>query len=284
MITKCEVVEYKCEFCGNNFKKYTKPSRYPYRFCSKVCASKHCVSVGKNGYSSKEKRKEYLTEKFDSLTASKIIENEISNRSKRTTEKNTGRKLSDKSKKKISRSCKGIPNKLKGKTYKEFYGEKRALELSNQHSEKLKEGYATGKISPTVRVKNAPTYKGVKLRSKLELSAIKFLESDGLIFGKTLFYEHVETKVTWIDDKGSMHTYTPDLYDVKNEVVYEVKPQWKVDNPTDEMKRKFKAASSSFQKFKYLTDLDIEGKRHGRHKETNYKKISIEENCQRVFN
>ena len=60
-----------------------------------------------------------------------------------------------------------------------------------------------------------------------------------------------------IDDLGKSHTYTPDLFDVKNNIVYEIKPSWKVNSPTPEMILKMKALSCLFVN-QYLTDEDID--------------------------
>jgi hypothetical protein len=153
---------------------------------------------------------------------------------------------------------------LKGKTFVEFYGEERGDALAQQHSEKLKAGFASGKIKPTAHSASAPVFRGVRLRSKLEQSAIEFLEKrDNLTFGADLLYEHPSTFVTWTDQLGIEHTYVPDLLDAKNDIVYEVKPAWKVASPTDEMIRKMDALGAAGHKHAYLTDAEIARSKEG---------------------
>lgn len=50
----------------------------------------------------------------------------------------------------------------------------------------------------------------------------------------------------------------PDLYDTVNKVVYEVKPDWLISKPSDEMRRKESAARTYLSRrglmFKYISD------------------------------
>lgn len=247
------VIEYVCDECDIKFKRLTKPSRFPYRFCSKRCANKFNARDQRT-YEALYRR---WSTRFGEDIALKLLKENANKRSKAMTQRNMGNKLSEKTKKKISRSCTGNINALKGTTFSEFYGYERANELSRNHSKKLKEGYRTGRLKPTARSKSAPSYMGIKLRSKLEFDAIKYLEASGLIFGESLVYESKTTKTQWYDDKNIQHTYTPDLYDVVNNVVYEVKPAWKVLNESDEMKSKRLSVQNAGYEFRYLTDKDI---------------------------
>lgn len=243
--TSSGVTSRACEFCDKIFTKYSRASR-PSRYCDKSCSSKHLTKQGKTCFASFQKMNKKRADKLRQI------------RSKLTTKSNIGRKLSNLTKQKISRSCLGNINKIKGKTFEEFYGPDRAKELSKNHSKKLKEGYASGRLNPSFYTKNAPTYNGIKLRSKLEFDVIKFLESTkGLEFGKTLLYEPLFTRVKWLSADGTSHTYIPDLYDCLNEIIYEVKPYWKVMSPSYEMVAKREAILTSRQTFKYITDNDI---------------------------
>ena len=236
-----------CDFCKTYFTKHVKASQVP-KFCSRRCACKFLAASGRNAASS-----------FSSTCLPPDVVEKIRRaRSSSTRSRNLGRRLTKATKSKISKSCSGIENPLKGKTFEQYYGAERAAELSREHSRKLRESFASGRIKITTRTKSAPTFRGTKLRSELEKDAIEFLERrDGLLFSSTLLYEADSTKVQWLDACGISHTYTPDLYDVKNDVIYEVKPKWKVVNPTDVMKRKEKAILDSGRKFRYLTDEDI---------------------------
>lgn len=236
-----------CYFCNEEFTKHVKASQVP-KFCSRSCVSKHLAASGKNAASPFLKMK----------LSPDVVEAIRRTRSSSTRSRNIGKRLSEKTKHKISASCKGSQNSLKGKTYVQFYGIERAAELSQKHARKLKESYASGKIHPTARTSSAPCFRGIKLRSLLEKEAIEFLERrDGLKLCKNLIYEDITTRVQWQDASGELHTYTPDLHDLKNSVIYEVKPAWKVAKPTDEMTKKAQAVISSGKKFLYLTDVDV---------------------------
>jgi len=238
-----------CKFCKFEFTKYVKASHVP-SYCSRSCASKSSVRSGLNCFSKVR-------------TIVDVGNNELANRlfnvrSQIAIERNTGRLHSQHTKDKISTSCTGKSNALKGLSFEQFYGADKAKQLSDQHSQKLLEGYASGRLKPTARMSKAPTFRGIKLRSQLEQRAIEFLEKrDNLIFCQSLLYEHPMTRVQWFDNYNKQHTYTPDLFDAVNNKVYEVKPSRFVDKPTDEMIRKMAALSSSGWTCEYLTEKDM---------------------------
>lgn len=241
-----------CLQCKKDFEKYVKASQLP-KFCSKKCSSKFNSALGKNAYSSFDEMKNagFSEEKIDVIRKK---------RKEGALKANIGRELSQSTKEKISKSCTDNSNPIKGKTFVEFYGEERANELGKSHSQKLKEGYASGKLKPTARSKSAPTVDGIILRSKLELTIARYLEKKfNLKLGETLLYEDPATKVKWIDHSGEYHTYTPDFHDIVNNIVYEVKPSWKIIAPTDEMNRKMNALKSSFEFCVYIGDREILG-------------------------
>lgn len=243
------IKDFVCKRCGKPFRRYVKTGKTA-TYCSRSCSAKDVVEGGLNACSSFERMmavgNDQLMKKMSEIKSQAAID------------RNTGRSQTEDTKEKISASCTGISNVLNGKTYEEFYGAERAKELAHQHSEKLKEGYACGRIKPNVHSSCAPTFRGVRLRSLLEQAAVLFLEErDGLELGKTLLYEHPSTFAHWTDDEGVGHTYIPDLYDTVNEIVYEVKPAWMVANPTREMQLKGSAVASSGRTFRYLTDHDI---------------------------
>jgi len=172
--------------------------------------------------------------------------------------RNMGRTLSKETRSRIASSCTGIPNILKGKTFVEFYGKDRARELAEEHSRKLKEGYRSGRLKPTARSKSAPVFRGTRLRSKLERDAILFLETrDDLTFGRTLIYEPAWIRPTWVDDRGIEHVYIPDLFDSVRQRVYEVKPQWQIDSPSDSVIRKAEAVIALGYHFQFITDVSM---------------------------
>jgi NUMOD3 motif len=243
-----------CQLCKKMFDR--RNGKRIYQFCSRSCAQKQ-LSPGNRGHEALLKK---WTKAFGNEIAIEKLAIHIQKRSNASAGKQNPRfgiTLSPETRAKIASSCTGIPNVVKGKTYKEFYGVERAIELGKQHSNKLKSGFSSGKIKPSAYSKSAPIFRGVQLRSKLEQAAIEFLEKrDGLIFGQSLLYEDV--KVTWHDVRNESHTYIIDLHDVINHIIYEVKPAWKVTNPSDEMSRKSLAAAGlSGLTYRYLTDKDI---------------------------
>lgn len=241
-----EILTYTCKGCDKVFEHLERANAKPFEYCTQQCVSKHTAIRGDNAHASLSHMKPDVAASVRKA------------RSQGAIERNTGRPQSTETKQKIAVSCTGIPNAIKGKTFEEFYGPERAQQLVDQHSRKLKEGYASGKIKPNARSKSAPVFRGVQLRSQLEQRAIEFLEQrDGLIFGQTLLYEDSPTFVQWHCIDGKQHTYVPDLHDTVNSVVYEVKPAWCVRKPTDEMQRKMSALVASGQPCAYLTDEDI---------------------------
>jgi endogenous inhibitor of DNA gyrase (YacG/DUF329 family) len=248
-----------CEYCKKDFEKYVKASQFP-KFCSKKCSNIHKMTNGDSAFCGFEKKCQRWIEKYGQEEAEKRLEIFKDKKSKATIKKNIGKNLSQSTKEKISKSCTGISNPVKGKTFAQFYGQERAEELCKRHSQKLKEGYASGKLKPTARSKSAPTVDGIRLRSKLELTIARHLEKKfSLKLGETLLYEDPATKVKWIDHSGEYHTYTPDFHDIVNNIVYEVKPSWKIINPTDEMNRKMDALKDVYSNCLYIGDTEILG-------------------------
>lgn len=243
---------FVCKTCGASFER--RSGKRVYVFCSRSCAAVQNAE-GQRTYEAIHKRwvtKFGVDEADCRLAANKARRREI------MVERNVGRVQPRETRNKISASCTGVPNALKGKTFEEFYGHERASELCKLHSQKLKDGYAEGRLFPTARSRSAPVFRGIQLRSLLEQEAIEFLERrDGLVLGETLIHEDKALRVQWIDDAGKQHTYQPDLSDLVNDVVYEVKPAWKVRAPPREMQLKMLALVGSGRRAEYLTDNDM---------------------------
>ena len=248
-----QLKSFTCEQCGQNFER--RNGKRIYRFCSTSRRSKSLPSSF--SYHTLAAR---WYEKYGEEIAIDMLTQHMQKRSCVTSGINNPmffKHHTDETKKLLAENS-PHSNHAKGKTFVELYGARRACELSQQHSDVLKAGYASGRIKPTARSRSAPTFRGVRLRSRLEQSAIEMLEQrDDLEFGVDLLYEHPSTFVTWTDRYGIDHTYVPDLLDVKNDIVYEVKPAWQVANPTDDMLRKMIALGSTGRKHAYLTDVEI---------------------------
>lgn len=245
-------IEFNCSWCGIPAKKYLRPSAVP-EFCSKKCAAASMVASGIGCFASHASRIAAGAD-LEGLTRESYV------KARQTSQRNSGRRLDNSTREAIRTACTGISNVVKGKTFDEFYGADRSLQLRTQHSEALKAGYRSGRLMPPPRkIKGKIVVRnGVKLRSLLEASIIDMLERrDGLRLGETLLYEDVATRVQWFDADGKSHTYIPDLHDVINQRVYEVKPAWRVREPTDVMVRKEIAARSAFVRFDYLTEEDL---------------------------
>ena len=103
-------------------------------------------------------------------------------------------------------------------------------------------------------------YRGIRLRSKLELRAVKALElKHKLVLGETLIYEPKNLVVTYKNPATGMpHQYSPDLFDAVHKVVYEVKHIGRAADVIVEIKAE--AMRTSFPSFKYvmLTEEDID--------------------------
>lgn len=99
------------------------------------------------------------------------------------------------------------------------------------------------------------TYKGCQFRSLLELSVIKELESSGLELGSTMLYEH--TRITY--GKTKVRTYVVDLTIPSLKLLVEVKPESKVNNRTNSMKRSAAERWCTANGWRYtmVTDSDL---------------------------
>lgn len=143
----------------------------------------------------------------------------------------TGKKLSEETKKKMSISGKGRP---KSEATKKKMAERWTPEIKKQHAEKLKkywtnekrqeqskissQMWAEGKMSPIISMNNhwsTPTkYKGITMRSKLEVSYAKYLDG---INEKWIY----EPERFWLDELQC--TYLPDFYLPRIDTYTEVK-------------------------------------------------------------
>ena len=252
------VVTYNCEYCKKDFEHLERANGKPYKFCSRQCAQRE-IAPGNRGYEALYNK--WVLEHSEETAKTMLLEH-AQKRSDATKGENNpcfGKQLTDETKQKISTSCTGIPNVLKGKTFEEFYGPEKGKELADQHSDKLREGFRNGKLKPVFSRKGKPTvYKGTRLRSQLERKAIEFLEKrDGLELGTTLLYEDPATCVQWYDNEGKSHTYFPDLHDLVNKVVYEVKPQRLVETEDDTLKKKREACQDAGHSYSYITEHDL---------------------------
>lgn len=246
-------ISVNCKRCGATFSYRYKASKQPQVFCSRSCSNK----AVKRNRSEKDLLVSWIRS-IGSEAAAEKLQRLKRSKSETAVRNNAERKHSDSTKKKISESCTGNQNSLKGRTYVEWYGQARAKQLSEEHSRKLKEGYASGRIKPSVRTKNAPSYKNVRLRSILEFNVIRFIEAQrDLSLNDSVYYEHPDSCVLWIDSAGKSHTYIPDFFIPSDNLVIEVKPQRYVDNQTEEMMMKKEAILRAGYKFEYYTERTI---------------------------
>jgi len=102
-------------------------------------------------------------------------------------------------------------------------------------------------------------YRGIRLRSKLELKAIMMLENKfGLTLGKDLLYEPMQYVIDYNNpETGMPHQYHPDLYDTVNNVLYEVKYIGKINDII--VKTKETAVRKTFPGVRYMliTNADL---------------------------
>lgn len=259
-----EVITSNCMLCNKEFTYVRNFSREYKQHCSLKCST---TTSALNNRSYDDIHKRWIA-KYGKVVADEMMEQSIKKRceaSKKSNEKNIGKQRTEEVRKKISEACKGIPNILKGKTFVEFYGEERANLLCKQHSDKLKEGYSTGRLTtPFSKAKsNNIIYDGVRLRSKLEYSVIKYMVDEcGYEFGKNLLYEPKDIRPAWIDENGVSHTYVPDLYDTICKIVFEIKPKRLVVNEDIEMKLKREAVQNMGYAFLYLSEMNTKNKKY----------------------
>lgn len=228
-----------CENCGNEFKYHDNPNE-PKRFCGQSCVSLFFKTWSRTD----DERHQLWIIKFGKEIADKKLIDLKKKRSAATIVSNTGRVLSEQTKDKIATSCTGIPNAVKGRTFIEFYGEERGIQLGKDHSEKLKAGFSSGKLTPAGLGHNKFTngrYKGIIFRSSYEYGFMKMMEAQGYVLGIDVLYEPIHCRVPYkLDDID--HVYFPDYLIVSEQKVCEVKPKNLLKTP--EVKAKLLAASS----------------------------------------
>lgn len=248
-----------CEHCGVEFE-YTSYKDRTKRFCSIKCSNVHDFQLGKRGFTTHDEWKRRWTEKYGPEKAEELVTKLKREHGEWTTKYFTGRVVPQEVREKISKTCKGIPNALKGKTFVEFYGEERARELSQEHSRRLREGFASGRLTPPCPCPISIVYSGVRLKSALELTAIKHLEeSKGLKLNVDLFYEPKQHRIPWTDDDGKLRTYFPDLWNSRDNELYEVKSLNKFETSREcELKCRFANEYCSKKSIKFYVMTEIE--------------------------
>lgn len=103
-------------------------------------------------------------------------------------------------------------------------------------------------------------YRGIRLRSKLELRAVKVLEEKfDLVLGDTLMYEPRNLVVDYKHPvTGMPHQYSPDLFDTVHNVIYEVKHINKVADIIVETKSRAVRSAFPYLRYVMLTESDID--------------------------
>lgn len=246
-----ETITCMCRNCGKEFTYTHKSTHQKKQFCSHQCSTQKLVEEGRCGYIGDEEKYARLERVYGEDEAKRMIAEMKRKRSEAITgERNPtyGKPRPEEVRRKISETCTGTPNALKGMTYEEFYGPERAEELGREHSEKLREGYASGRITPSPIKRLRIQHRGIWLKSKLELRVIEWIErTKGRELGKDLIYESKDVRVQWTDPEGTVHTYWPDLHDTVDDVVYEVKPRHEVLHPDPILRSKEDAAIMHFR-------------------------------------
>lgn len=99
------------------------------------------------------------------------------------------------------------------------------------------------------------TYRGVRFRSLLELSAIRWLEREGNQLGTTMLYE--ATRIPY--GRGLKRTYVVDLTLPQTRRLIEVKPESRASGRVNLMKQRAAAAWAGANGWTYevLTDRDL---------------------------
>lgn len=206
--------EFKCYnvHCGKLFKRSIKSRHFielqngANIFCSKRCSADH----DKGSHRNKEWYIAKWTKEFDHDEANKRWNELSEHRSALTSGENNA-----------------------------MYGQPRSYEVKKKVSDGVKKAYEEGRL--TCNWGNSygiiNFYRNHRLRSMTERHAIiKLEERFDLELGNNLLYENSGVHIPWLDINGESHIYVPDLYDIKNQVVYEVKLECDLIDPDVQMK------------------------------------------------
>jgi len=248
-----ELVTFICVECKEPFtrKKRNTKSNHTYEFCTMTCSALYKSRTGA-GFGTNEKRYAYWLEKYGPEIAQQKIDHLNEVRSKSVTKYNSEREYTDELKEKIAegvRNC-GFIHPWDGKTLVEAVGPERAEQLSQQHSEKLLEGFKSGRLVPVVQktgTRGQPqmTSYGFRVRSKNELYFVQRLEELGLVWNEDWFYELKEDRVPYWDPVDEQERiYYPD-FNVRGEIV-EIKEGTKQERNDPIIQAKERAALKAF--------------------------------------
>mgnify|MGYP007071598076 CR=1 FL=1 len=262
---KQEVLVYICKECNTNFEKRTRntETNHTYEFCGHKCASTYKSRIG-GGFATNAKRYAYWEEKYGPEIAQQKVDALTKGRSETLSKRNTGRVVTDETRKKTSKSVKncGFKHPWTNKTLEEAVGPERAAQLANDHSEKLLEGFKTGRLTPNVATKRATrgipqlTSYGFWVRSKNEFYFVQRLEELGLVWNVDWTYENRDDRVQYYDPvEEKERTYFPD-FNVRGQIV-EIKDNSKSERNDPVVLAKEAAAKKVFDSYSIVTKRKI---------------------------
>jgi len=236
--------EEKCEPRGN------KP-----RFCSRSCKNKweHANGIRKIGFDPKISWESYVRSKY----GDEIAEQRIQEYKKKMS---VAILASDMSlMKQVNSKKRAELNRLqKGKTLEELYGTEKAAQIKAKISKK-----ASGELNPAygkIYVNGGKSvkgyYKGFFFRSLFEYSFMKHLECRGISLDTDVKYESHRFEYEWNNKK---RTYCSDFFVISENVLYEVKPLYALNNEINQCK--FQAAQRALEgtgiMFRVVTENDF---------------------------
>lgn len=232
-------------------KKRNTKSHHTYEFCNRNCSSAAKSRAG-GGFATNEKRYEYWLKKHGPEIAQQKVDHLNKCRSEQILKYNAEREYTDELKEKIAegvRNC-GFVHPWTGKSLVESVGSERAEQLSKEHSEKLLDGFKTGRLVPTISENGTwgqpqMTSYGFRVRSKNELYFVQRLEELGLVWNQDWFYERIEDRVPYWDPVDQIErTYFPD-FNVRGHII-EIKEGTKEERNDPIIQAKEQAAIKAF--------------------------------------
>ena len=214
-----ELVTFICVECKKPFtkKKRNTKSNHTYEFCSRKCSS---IVKSRNGagLATNEKRYEYWLKKHGKEIADQKLQKMYDRRSA-SGKKGIGRECPQERRDRIAESVRncGFVHPWTDKTLEEIFGEEKAKQMADDQSNRLLEGFKSGRIVP-VPVRRQLTSYGFYVRSKNEIKFIKRLEKLGLVYNVDWFYERKEDRIPYLHPDGKEHVYYPD-FNVLGEII-----------------------------------------------------------------
>lgn len=247
---RSEIKTGTCEICDVDFtyKVYASSKKKIRTTCSVSCGTKAlrrrenpaCVIAGIHEFTcnnpdcTKQFKRQFRTKQilkiqngkkvFCSKRCSAVVDRQSHRNKEWYLNKWTHEFGPDEAQRRWDQHIRGLKERSSGEN-NAMYGKPRPHSVRKKVSAGVKQAYKDGRLEVNFDSwGTVNTYRGIRLRSMLERNSIIKLEKKfGLTLGIDLLYEDKDVVIEWINELGEKHVYKPDLFDTKNDVVYEVK-------------------------------------------------------------